>query len=137
MIKSSDARDYAILLSALLGVITLCGCATTDGSAVTSHSRSGSEQTARPLQLQARGPMNGDDALVGKRCRVRFRRDALGMAAQAYVDPAADAIGGKALFVEGVVESLGPDAILLRGDGGKVSWIPMGNVLLIDTLSAK
>lgn len=118
----------------LLVVIALSGCAATDQSANATGARSNAHE---PVQLQARGPMNGDDALVGKHCRVRFRRDALGMAAQAYVDPSADVIGGKALFVEGVVESLGPDAILLRGDAGRVSWIPMSNVLMIDTIPAK
>ena len=72
--------------------------------------------------------------LIGQRCRVRFRRDVLGVAGQAYVGPRADnAVPGQPLFVEGVVQSVDEDSVVLRGESDQLIWIPIGNVLLIET----
>jgi hypothetical protein len=72
--------------------------------------------------------------LIGKRCRVRFRRDVLGIAGQAYIAPDADsAVPGKPLYVEGTVQSVTPDAIVLRGEDAQLIWVPMNNVLMVET----
>jgi hypothetical protein len=72
--------------------------------------------------------------LIGKRCRVRFRRDILGIAGQAYIAPDADAaVPGKPLYVEGTVQSVSADAIVLRGEGEQLIWVPLNNVLMVET----
>src|SRR5690242_468006 len=71
---------------------------------------------AAPSHMEPRSESETTSAsgseLIGKRCRVRFRRDVLGVAGQAFVEPAADsAAPGRPLYVEGTVQSVTREAV--------------------------
>ena len=99
--------------------------------ATTTESRAGDERV--PLSVEVRSEIPSAAALIGKRCRVRFRRDALGVAGTAYVEPTADHVSGRPLFVEGILERITLDAVVLH-NGEQVIWIPAGNVLIVETV---
>jgi hypothetical protein len=73
---------------------------------------------------------NSAQSLLGKTVRVRLRRDVLGVPG---TDLADDTARAKAFHVEGLLERIAPDAIVLH-NGQRVIWVPAGNVLLIETV---
>src|SRR3954471_5350455 len=93
------------------------------------------DTAAAPSRAEPRSESTSASELIGKRCRVRFRRDVLGVAGQAFVEPAADsAAPGRPLYVEGTVQSVTSDAVVLRNGNDQVIWIPLGNVLMVETV---
>jgi hypothetical protein len=108
----------------------MVGCAH-DTSPTTAPTASESMRPARSEEAVT----NTGQELVGRRCRVRFRRDVLGVAGQAYISPTADtAVPNQPLYVEGVVQSVRRDAIVLEGANDQLIWIPIENVLMVETV---
>ena len=72
------------------------------------------------------------DSLVGRRCRVQFRRDALGMAVTAPLSPTSEGVGGRPAHIDGTVTAVSESWITLNRDG--VSYnIPHAAILLIES----
>lgn len=69
--------------------------------------------------------------LIGRMCRVQFRRDALGLAGAAPLSPEADSSGGRPVFLSGRVHGLDDRWLVLRTARGTVH-IPVGMILLIE-----
>src|SRR5689334_7992141 len=105
-----------------------------DGRAVTTEPRANADGvSSTDAERSITGSLGSE--LIGKRCRVRFRRDVLGVAGQAYVAPSADtAVPGQPLYVEGIVHSVSRNAVVLRGESDQLIWIPLGNVLMVESV---
>ena len=74
-------------------------------------------------------------SLVGRQCKVQFRRDALGLAAPAPVPPTGQGPGGRAVSLEGTVRSISGAWIVIERDG-RSYWVAQSSVLLIEVLDA-
>ncbi len=72
------------------------------------------------------------DALVGRVCKVQFRRDALGQAAPAPVGPTAAGPGGRAVHLSGTIRSVGDGWLVLERDSATSYWIAQSSILLIE-----
>lgn len=70
-------------------------------------------------------------SLVGKSCKVQFRRDALGLAAPAPIPPTGRGPGGRAVSIEGTVRSISGAWIELERDG-QTYWVAQSSILLIE-----
>src|SRR5687768_4806001 len=89
------------------------------------------EPRGRQVELMVRDAASGGigTSIVGKQCRVQFRRDALGMSSASGVGPTGNYRGMTS--IAGTVEALNDRWIVLRQQE-KQYIIPHGAVLLID-----
>jgi hypothetical protein len=71
-------------------------------------------------------------SLVGRRCRVQFRRDALGMAVTAPLPPNSEGVGGRPAHLDGTVTAVSESWITLTREGVTYN-IPHAAILLIET----
>lgn len=71
------------------------------------------------------------DALVGKKCRVQFRRDALGLISDSPTPPLGEGLFKRPVFLDGTLTKSGSGGVLLGTESGTV-WIPWTSVLLIE-----
>ena len=71
------------------------------------------------------------NALVGRSCRVQFRRDALGMAVGAPLSPTSEGVGGRPAHLDGTVRAVSESWITLTR-GGVTYNIPHAAILLIE-----
>lgn len=69
--------------------------------------------------------------LVGKACRVQFRRDALGLVSDAPTPPLSEGLPRRPVYLDGTLTEIGSDGALLQAESG-VIWIPWSSVLLIE-----
>jgi hypothetical protein len=83
---------------------------------------------AGPRGAAAASPLS---SLIGQRCKVQFRRDALGLAAAAPVPPTGQGPGGRAVSIEGTIRSVTGAWIVLERDG-RTYWVAQSAVLLIE-----
>lgn len=75
---------------------------------------------------------SGAADFVGKRCRVQFRRDALGLSAIAPTSPQSEGLPNKPTYLDGMFTRVARDGVLLKPDDGGEVWIPWQSVLLIE-----
>lgn len=127
-------------MNSIMRIVVVCttslvvGCSIDASRKTLPPPREQRTASSAPTSDAAASAVSIGQELIGKRCRVRFRRDILGIAGQAYIAPDADsAVPGKPLYVEGVVQSVTPDAIVLRGEGDQFIWVPLNNVLMVET----
>jgi hypothetical protein len=71
-------------------------------------------------------------SLVGRRCRVQFRRDALGMAVSAPLPPTSEGVGGRPAHLDGAITAVSEAWITLSREGVTYN-IPHAAILLIET----
>ena len=72
------------------------------------------------------------NSLIGRRCRVQFRRDALGMAVGAPLSPTSEGVGGRPAHLDGTITAVSESWITLaRGDA--TYNIPHAAILLIES----
>lgn len=85
----------------------------------------GCERPASPAPTAAVSP------LVGKKCLVQFRRDALGAASTTPISPNVGTFNGANTFVEGVIKSIDSEWVVVSWNGE--TWVPKSAVLYIST----
>ncbi len=68
--------------------------------------------------------------LVGKKCRLQFRRDALGLNAPGVLEPTAISSGGKAVSLVGVVDQISDGWVVMRVNK-QMYWVPTAQILLL------
>ena len=127
----------ALIGAALLAIAVSAGCAQPRRGAAdvtvrsTTQAADRGEPRGRHVELMVRDATSSGigSSLVGKQCRVQFRRDALGMSGAGGVGPTQDYRGMTS--IAGEVEALNDQWIVVRQQG-KRYVIPHGAVLLID-----
>jgi hypothetical protein len=89
------------------------------------------EPRGRHVELMVRDATSSglSGLIVGKRCRVQFRRDAIGMSGATGVGPTQDYRGMTS--IAGTVEAINDQWIIVR-EQNKRYVIPHGAILLID-----
>ncbi len=70
-------------------------------------------------------------ALVGRTVRVQFRRDLLGQSAAAPISPTGPGPGGRAVHLNGTVQSVSGGWLLLEHETHRY-WVPHASILLIE-----
>jgi hypothetical protein len=128
------------LLVAIIGVAIGCRSAPSAGSSSppdavvtaqpTQPADTGTPRSS-PVAVEVRSQPAEAQELIGKTCRVSFRRDALGLAAASTPEPTAPAIAGHQVQLTGVVERFGDGWLVLHIDG-KRYWIATSAILLIE-----
>jgi hypothetical protein len=88
--------------------------------------------TAGPALVGGAAPSQ----IVGRACRVNFRRDALGMAGQGPIEPGATSFARKPMYLEGTVEQASDTWLVLR-QAGSTLWIPTSAILSIDLVEPR
>jgi hypothetical protein len=89
-------------------------------------------------QIQKERPVRSDPghplaALVGKDCKVQFKRNALGGGADLPVSPFFDVINGAQVSCVGRLLAVTRDGLFLKmPEGNRHLWIPMDSILLVD-----
>ncbi len=75
----------------------------------------------------------GPSLIVGKYCKIQFRRDALGAAASVPVPPTTDSFNGANTAIGGNVKRTTGEWVVLESSGsnGEI-WIPKSVILLIE-----
>lgn len=70
---------------------------------------------------------------LGDRCKVQFRRDALGAAASNPVPPTTDNINGVDVSMVGTLTDVTPEAVVVSygGTNERDHWIPINSILFI------
>ncbi|MEO6434746.1 MAG: hypothetical protein ABIP55_03155 [Tepidisphaeraceae bacterium] len=123
-----------LLLSLTIGIVAGCH-AQPRNSSVTMHTTTQPADRdaprARHVELRVRDTTTSGLAgsIIGKGCRVQFRRDALGMAGASGVAPTQDYRG--ITSVAGRIEDMNDQWIVITANG-KRYVIPHGAILLID-----
>ena len=70
---------------------------------------------------------------LGDRCKVQFRRDALGAAASNPVPPTTDNINGVDVSMIGTLTDITPEAVVVsnHGTSERDHWIPLNSILFL------
>ena len=68
---------------------------------------------------------------TGQPCRIHFRRDAMGLAAQAPLGIQENEIPGRTTHKAGTIEQVGDQWVVLRSDD-RLWWIPRPIILIIE-----
>ncbi len=74
--------------------------------------------------------------MIGRVCKVQFRRAALGQAAPAPVAPTGVGPGGRAVHLSGTVRSISDGWLVLERDSATSYWIAQSSILLIELSNA-
>jgi hypothetical protein len=75
--------------------------------------------------------INISKGLIGKKCRVQFRRDALGLSAPGLLEPTATSSAGKSTSLVGVVDQVS-DVWLVIEVNRALYWIPVQQILMLE-----
>jgi hypothetical protein len=67
---------------------------------------------------------------IGHRCRIQFRRDALGIAGSHAVAPDSDEKQGASVEIRGTLTALDGEYLIVRQDQA-VTWVPQSVILLV------
>jgi hypothetical protein len=86
----------------------------------------GSDSTLFGINLSA--------GLAGKKCRVQFRRDALGLSAPGLLEPTATSSGGKTTSIVGVVEQVSDAWLVLRTNQQRY-WVTVQQILMVEEVN--
>jgi len=70
--------------------------------------------------------------LVGQTVRVQFRRDALGLVADAPTPPLNEGLPRRPVFLDGLLKHVAQDGAILEVESRAI-WIPWSSVLLIES----
>lgn len=120
----------------LLGASTLLGCAATPPPATQAST---GQAAAVPAVLVSdtvatqnqHNDTTSTKELVGKKCRLQFRRDALGLNAPGILEPTATSSGGKAVSIVGTVDQV-TDGWVVMHVNKQVYWIPTTQILMLE-----
>jgi hypothetical protein len=69
--------------------------------------------------------------LVGKKCRLQFRRDALGLSAPGLLEPTATTSGGKPTSIVGVIDQVSNVWLVIRVNR-QLYWVPVQQILMVE-----
>jgi hypothetical protein len=92
-----------------------------------------SSDAARRVEVTVRDSLSGGatHTLVGRTCRVQFRRDALGMATPAPLPAGADSSGGRPVTMTGTIV-MSADGWVVLESAGRATWIPQSAILTVE-----
>jgi hypothetical protein len=77
--------------------------------------------------------INISGGLVGKKCRLQFRRDALGLSAPGLLEPTATQSGGKSTSLVGVVDQVSDAWLVIRANN-RLYWVPVQQILMVEVV---
>ena len=72
------------------------------------------------------------DQFVGQTVRVQFRRDALGLVADAPTSPLNEGLPKRPVYLDGTLKQVGHDGAMLDAESRTI-WIPWSSILLIES----
>jgi hypothetical protein len=129
-------RPVALLITAL-ATFAGAGCqpknaelATTRPASHTSYAPPSPREPMYRVEVTSRAQAQLADSIIGRKCRVQLRRDALGLAGNA---PAGMTGRWAAeMSVEGTVVEMTDQWLVVQADGGKRVIVPHASILVIE-----
>ena len=126
------SRDGSLAVGFVGVALTLVGCAADkkkDERPATSLVYSPASQLPAESDASRRPPVVG--LQTGRRCRVHFRRDAVGLAGQAPLSILGLSAMSERAQLVGTIERVDPDGITLRADTSTY-WVPREAILAVE-----